>query len=133
MLKRFRIHQAFLILSLPILPIAWSGCVVLAVGAGAAGGYAVCNDSIEGIKDVAFDKAWDAAMEVLSTQGVIQEQFKDQGRIVAKVDGSTVRFELQQPTPKSILMRVKARRLSNMFPDMRTAQQVYSMISSEAR
>lgn len=110
-----------------------SGCAVLMIGtAGVAGGYAVSNDGIEGIKDLKYEKVWKAGEAVLSQQGRVEKRDEKHGTLIARIQDSTVRFELIQATPKSIIVRVRARRWRNMFPDMKLARRVYSMVGNES-
>ena len=114
--------------------VATSGCAILVIGtAGVAGGYAVSNDGIEGIKDLKYEKMWQAAEAVLNQQGKIDKEDEKHGIIIASVKGSTVRFELSQATPKGVIVRVRARRCWNMFPDMKLAKRIYSLILNEAK
>lgn len=109
-----------------------NGCVLLAIGAaGAAGGYAVSSDGIEGISDKSYDHVWQTASEVLEKQGVIEAKDKPQGEMTAKVGGSRVKFRMEQATPKSVIVRVQARRLWRAFPDMNLARRIYSMTMKE--
>lgn len=109
-----------------------NGCALLAIGAaGAAGGYAISSDGIEGISDKSYDHVWQTASEVLGKQGVIEIQDKTQGKINAKVGGSKIKFQMEQATAKSVIVRVQARRMWRAFPDMNLARRIYSMIMKE--
>ena len=111
-----------------------NGCAILVIGtAGVAGGYSISNDGIEGVKELKYEKVWKTAEAVLSQQGVIEKEAPKEGVIIAGISGSTVRFELKQTTPKSIVLRVRARRYANMFPNMQLAKRIYSMIVNEAK
>ena len=116
-----------------LILILQSGCAILVIGtAGVAGGYAVTNDGIQGVKDIKFEKMWNAGETTLKQQGFIEKEDKEHGIIIGDVQKSTVRFEVQQATPTSIVVLVRARRVWRMFPNMKLAKRVYSMIMSEA-
>src|SRR3989338_6811257 len=95
-----------------------NGCVVLALGAGAAGGYAISKDEMEGFSSQKYDHIWNVSEQVLQEEGSIEIRDKQAGRIEAFVKGSKVKFELEQISPESTRIRVQARKAMNMFPDM---------------
>lgn len=120
-------------LALVVLPFLFSGCVVLALGAGAAGGYAITKDEIEGFTDRSMEKTWQAAWKVLNQEGVVEMADKEKGKIEALVDESKINFEVEQVSPKSARYRVKARKAMNLFPDMKLAQNLYQKITKELK
>ena len=120
-------------LLLMLVPVALSGCVVLAVGAGAAGGYAISRDTIEGFTDKDSTVVWQAAQEVLKKQGMIELADKTAGKIQARIEDSEVKFETEQVTTKSVRIRVRARKFWNAFPDMHLAQRIYTLIINEIK
>ncbi|HTL46442.1 MAG TPA: hypothetical protein VL688_00065 [Verrucomicrobiae bacterium] len=116
-----------------ILPLFFNGCALFVLGAGAAGGYAISRDEIEGFSDKSADAVWSSALEVLTGQGAILLQDKQTGHLEAKVGGSEVKIEIFQVTPKSVRMRVQARKGYNLFPDMKLAQRIYTLLVNELK
>ncbi len=114
--------------SLLIFSFTASGCVLLLVGAGAAGGYAVSKDEIEGLNDASRDKVWSAAHDVIKSEGMITLESKDTGEIKAIVDASDVEIHIDQATPKTVRTRIKARKTKGLFPDIDLAQSLYTKV-----
>ena len=123
--------QASLLLGFVFI-VGFNGCAFLAVGAaGAAGGYAVSPDGIEGVSDKSYDHLWSVAKDVLEQQGTITLADKKLGQMKAKIKNSEVQFKMEQATHHSVVMRVQARRMGGVFPDMNAARRIYSMIAHE--
>jgi hypothetical protein len=109
-----------------------SGCALFLVGAGAAGGYgAIGEDELEGMMDKPYDKVWKASEEVVRKQGLTTLALKDQGKIEGEIEGSKVELHIDQVTPKTVRLRVKARKVKNLFPDLKRAEKVYNLILRE--
>ena len=115
-------------LSLLCLALTVSGCVVLALGAGAAGGYAISKDEIEGFTDKDYEHVWETSRQVLTDEGAIELDNKNSGRIEALVQNSKIKFSMETVAPKSIRVRVQARKAMNLFPDIKLAQSLYIKI-----
>ena len=115
-----------MVLCVSVAPLA--GCAVALLGAGAAGGYAISRDEIEGIMEQRFDQVWKASMDALTRRGVVKEHSEMQGKITAEVEGSVVNVTIDKPTPKTSRLRVKARRGLQLFPNIKLAQSVYDQI-----
>jgi len=106
---------------------SYSGCVVLVAGGlGAAGGYAISPDTVEGVLGRDFNAVWDAAVEVTNMMGVAQEKNEQGGEIVAKISGATVTINLFQFSSDTVQLRVKARK--SLFPKISVAQDVFVKI-----
>src|SRR3989338_7184031 len=73
-----------------VLWFALSGCAVILVGAGAAGGYAIGKDYIQGETDKDFNRVYDSAVNVADGMGVIESRFSNSstGKIKASVETS---------------------------------------------
>jgi len=108
-----------------------SGCVVLLLGGGAAGGYSISKDEVEILMDKKYDTVWKASTNVLREKGLVTLEDKNAGKIEAEVEGSSVTVSVENTTPKTIRLRVKARRAKNVFPDMKRAQAVFNDIMQE--
>jgi hypothetical protein len=105
-----------------------AGCAIFLLGAGAAGGYAISKDEIEGMTDVAYNKVWVALKDDLQARGALTLEDRAHGRIEAVVDASTVEAQVDQVTPKTVRVRVKARKTKGLFPDIKLAQDIYDQV-----
>ena len=126
--------SAFLRMTLSLILICLvSGCIVFALGAGAAGGYAISKDELEGFTDKSLEQAWDSGLAVLKGQGGLLLEDKTRGRAEAAIGDAKVKFEAYQVTPKSVRIRVQARKFHSMFPDMKLAQRIYTLVVNELK
>lgn len=123
-LNSFRIFFSVLVVS----GFLYSGCAVVLVGAGAAGGLAISQDEVEGYTTVSFEKVWTVASEILRKEGALTLQQKETGIIKADIDDSDVKVTLEQVTVSSVRIVVQARKLVGLFPDMKRAQSIYRQI-----
>ncbi len=108
-----------------------SGCVLFLLGAGATGGYAISKDEIEGMLDKSYNDVWKASEQVLRKDGLVMLSLKDKGEIDGEVEGSKIEIRLEQVTPKTVRLRVKGRKLKNLFPDIKKAQNTFNKIMKE--
>ena len=103
------------------------GCVFVVVGAaGAVGGYAVTQDTFEGISSKGQEELFTAAHKVLSVMGTIMEERPKDGEIVAMVYGNHVTVDVIQINLTTSRLRVKARK--DLLPSRAIAQEVYTKI-----
>ncbi len=110
-----------------------SGCVVLALGVGAAGGYAISKDEVEGFSDRSLERTWRAAYKIFTQEGAIEMADKERAKIEAVIDESKVSFSAEQVSPKSVRFVIRARKSMNLFPDIKLAQSLYQKIMKELR
>ena len=109
--------------------VSFNGCAYLVVGGvGALGGYVVSPDTVEGITDADETAVWDAALEVLSVMGIIEEQNETGGMIIAKIQKTKVNVTIQTINPKTTKLTIKARRA--FIPKIQIAQDVFVKIMS---
>lgn len=115
------------------LPLFLSGCVMMWVGAGAAGGYALGRDYIRGETDKNFDSVYDSAVNIVEGMGIIQSKFSNPsiGKIRAKVDTSSLEIVVERLTRQTVRLRVKSRK--NLMPNLELAQRVYNNILQAAQ
>jgi hypothetical protein len=113
------------------LAIPSSGCALFLLGAGAAGGYAISKDEIEGLMDNSYNKVWQAAREVIKKEGAITLESPNTGKLEAIVDNSTVNVSVEQATSNSVRLRVQARKTKGLFPDQELAQDLYTQITKK--
>ena len=104
-----------------------SGCAVLLVGAGAAGGYAISKDSVQNLFDLPSDTVFRASREAVSEQGLITVEDARNGLIKATVEAATVTVTVKPVTKKTVELRVKARD-NFLFPKVDIAQAIYTRI-----
>lgn len=108
-----------------------TGCVYMIIGGvGALGGYVVSPDTVEGIlTDKEQDDVWQAAVDVISIMGIINERSEPGGVIVAKIQNAKVQVTIFQMSKSTVRLTVKARK--TFFPKIRIAQDVYVKIVNE--
>ena len=105
-----------------------SGCALLLVSAGAAGGYAMSKDSVKNHYDLSQDRVFRAALVATKELGQISEEDSAHGIIRAKVGETSVTITVKPITKKTVELKVKARK--TLMPDIEIAQQVYNKINS---
>lgn len=107
--------------------LGWSGCAVLLLGAGAAGGYAISKDSVKNHYDLSQNRVYSQALAVAKQMGQILEQDAAHGLIRAQVGETSVTITVKPLTKQTVELRVKARKM--MLPDIEVAQQLYNKIN----
>jgi len=113
-----------LILSLLLSP----GCALFLVGAGVAGGVAISEDEIEGLMEKKFDRVWTAAREVVIKEGFIKLEDRAHGTMEGEVRKSEVKISVAELTEKTVRLRVKARKVYRVVPDLDLANELYNKI-----
>jgi hypothetical protein len=107
--------------------VSLGGCIYLVAGGiGALGGYMISPDTVEGYVGRTEPEVWDAAVEIVSIMGSIEEEDRDAGFFKARVANTEVTvvvFEMNETTTK---MMVKARKYH--LPRSKTAQDIYTKI-----
>ena len=108
-----------------------TGCVpvLIAVGAGAVGGYAVSRDTFEGVTNKGQDELFSAAQTVVSIMGTIEEADKKRGEIHGRVYGTSVTVTVVPVNLTTSKLRIKARK--GIFPRIGVAQEVYTKITNQ--
>lgn len=132
-MDKISVRKNFLSLLLAGLLLSTSGCFYLVIGGvGALGGYAISPDTVEGTVggDTAQD-VWQAAVDVISIMGIIEEKNEISGVLIAKVQGVYVTVTVAEPLADSVKLRVKARK--GMMPKIKLAQDIYTKIVQKAR
>jgi len=104
-----------------------TGCVYIVVGGiGALGGYVVSSDTIEGVTENEVEVVYDAAIEMLSIMGLIQEEDEASAMIIANVQGTHVTVTIMQNSDVTVKLRIKARKA--FMPKISVAQDVFVKI-----
>ena len=116
-----------------VLCLSLCGCVMMLVGAGAAGGYAIGKDYIQGETDKNFNSVYDTAISVLEFMGIIESKYSNPsvGKIRGKVDNSSLELTVERLTRLTVRLKVKSRK--NLMPNIELAQKVYNKILQAAR
>jgi len=122
--------KLFQLILVGMMCVSFSGCWFLVIGgAGAVGGYAVSQDTFEGISSKGQEELITAAHKVLAIMGSITDERPKDGEIVATVNGATVHITVIQLNLTTSKLRVKARK--DMFPCRSVAQEVYTKIMNQ--
>lgn len=103
-----------------------SGCAVLLVGAGAAGGYAVSRDAIKNHLDLPLTHVYRVSREVVREAGFVTVEDERRGLLKATVGEATVTITIKPVSQKTVELKVKARRF--LLPNLEVAQAIYNKI-----
>lgn len=104
-----------------------SGCAVLLIGAGAAGGYAISKDSITNHYDLSSTVVYQAAREVIGDEGLVTLEDEHRGIIKAEVLDANVTIQVRKVSDRTTQLQVKARN-DLLLPKIDIAQNVYNKI-----
>jgi hypothetical protein len=118
---------------LAALLLSLCGCAMILVGAGAAGGYAIGKDYIQGESDKNFDSVYSSAVETTEIIGMVESKFRNPSiaKIRARVENSSLEIVVERLTRSTVRLRVKSRK--NLMPNIELAQKVYNKILQSAR
>ena len=105
-----------------------SGCAVLLVGAGAAGGYAISKDSVKNHFDLPQSHVFRVSREVAERQGLVTMSDEEHGLLKATVAGANVTITVKPVSRKTVELKVKARDSSLLLPKIDVAQTLYTEI-----
>jgi hypothetical protein len=124
--KSFGISKYFLAIVL-MASVMCSGCIYIVVGGiGAVGGYIVSPDTVEGITENDKELVWATAAKMISLMGLVQEENKDGGILVASVNGAKVVVTVVPLSPTTTKVIVKARKA--YLPRIALAQDIFVKI-----
>ena len=104
-----------------------SGCALLLVGAGVAGGYAISKDSVRNVFDLPKDRVYEQSLAVVKEMGLVKLEDRAHGLIKADVQDADITITLRQLTKKTVELKVKGRSHFSL-PKVDVAQEVYSKI-----
>jgi hypothetical protein len=105
-----------------------SGCAVLLVGAGAAGGYAISKDSVKNNFDLPESHVFRVARDVIADEGLITEEDEKRGKLKATVEGAKVTIAVKPLTRRTVELKVAARDSTQLLPKVDVAQVIYTKI-----
>ena len=111
--------------------VTFSGCFLFLLGGAAAGGYAVSKDTIEGMTEKSEAKVYNAARDVMMSEGFIRIEDKTHGIIEGEVRKSKVEVDVRKMTDKTVRLQVKVRRGYNLMPHIKLANELYNKISQK--
>ncbi len=104
-----------------------SGCAVLLLGAGVAGGYAISKDSVRNLFDLPKEHVFDKSLAVAKEMGTVNLEDPIHGLIKMEVRDVNVTITVRQVTKKTVELKVQARN-DFLMPKVDTAQEIYSKI-----
>ena len=110
-----------------LLATGLSGCAVLLLGAGAAGGYAISKDSITNHYDLSSTVVYQAAREVIGEEGLVTLEDEHRGLIKAEVLDANLTIQVRKVSDRTTQLQVKARN-DLLLPKIAIAQNVYNKI-----
>ena len=108
---------------------ALSGCALLLVGAGAAGGYAMSKDSIRNYFDQPRERVYGVSRDVAEELGAVTSEDARRGVLKAEVQGANVTISVKPVSRTTVELRVRARD-NLLLPKLDVAQAVYNQIFS---
>jgi len=120
--------RRWLVTALASVSLAMSGCALLLVGAGAAGGYAISKDSVKNTYDLSHAFVYQQSLVVAKEMGLVTVEDHTHGLIRAKVQDANVTITVKQLTKRTVELRVKARN-ALLMPEVDVAQAVYNKIN----
>ena len=112
---------------LAVASLGLSGCPVLLLGAGVAGGYAISEDSVRNQFEMTKPDLYARSRAVAQELGLITAEDSRGGIIRAKVQDANVTITVKTLTRRSTELKVKARN-GFMMPEVDVAQAVYNKI-----
>lgn len=114
-----------------LLAFSLSGCApVLLATAGVVAGYAVSRDSVTIDLDRPWDKVWAASLEETKRQGLLKREDRGRGLIDARIRETDVSVTLEQLTPSTVRLVIRARR--HLLPQVEVAQRLGVAIARRA-
>lgn len=104
------------------------GCAAILLGAGVLGGMAISDDTVQSYIDKNLDSLWKISVDVLTKVGSIEEKDKDKGIIKASVEKSNVTLKFEMVTEKTTRLKITARKIRNLLPDIKLAASINNLI-----
>lgn len=108
---------------------ALAGCAAILIGGGVAGGLTISKDTVELNADRPYNTVWSATLkEIKKMNGVLIIEDKKAGKIEANIKESKVEITLNQITPSTVQVHIKARK--NLFPNIELANTLSTKIAA---
>ena len=118
--------KRFAVVALMVGSLGVSGCALLLVGAGVAGGYAISKDSVRNTFDLPRSRVYASSLTVAKEMRNVTLEDHIHGFIQADIQDARVTVTVKQLTRQAVELNVRARNL--VVPKLDVAQQVYSKI-----
>ena len=109
------------------MTLSLSGCAVLLVGAGAAGGYAVSRDSVKNNFDLPASEVFRISRTIIREAGLVTTEDERHGMLKAVVEGADVTVTIKPISKRTVELKVKARD-NLLIPKIDIAQSLYTKI-----
>ena len=116
-----------LVLGVAVASLAMSGCAVLLLGAGVAGGYAISKDSVRNVYDLPMDTVYARSLHVAKEMGLVTLEDRNHGQIKAKIQDVNISITVKPLTKRTVQLIVRGRNNFGM-PQVDVAQEVYNKI-----
>ena len=117
---------------LSVISLGLSGCPLVLVGAGMAGGYAISADSVRNTYDLPRDTIYLAGLGTIKEMGQAIIEDSSHGVIQAKIGDINVTIAVTSLTRRSVELKVKARN-PLLMPSLDIAQEVYNKINDRLK
>ncbi len=104
-----------------------SGCAPILLASGAAAGYLLGKDSVTMDLDRPREHVWSVCVEETKLQGTVKQADPKEGRVEAQIQQSSVVVTVEQLTPATVRVVVRARR--NLLPKIEVAQRLIIAIA----
>lgn len=122
-----RVGRTISVVVLGFISLSMTGCPLIWVGAGAAGGYALSKDSVRNQFDLSKDVVFRESLAVAKQMGLVTLEDRSHGRIHVRVENANVTISVKPMTQQAVELRVKARN-QFLMPEIEIAQAVYNQI-----
>ena len=116
------------LVALMVACLGLSGCALLLVGAGAAGGYAISKDSVQNVFDLSQDHVYDQSLAVVKEMGAVKVEDRLHGLIKAEVQEVHMTVTVKPLTKRTVELKVRGH--SDLWmPKVDVAQEVFNKIA----
>ncbi|MEW6170347.1 MAG: DUF3568 family protein [Candidatus Omnitrophota bacterium] len=107
-----------------ICGLSLSGCIfVVGAAVGAAGGYVISKDTIQGETDKGIASIWQASIDITQIMGTIKTKDIEANKIEAEIEGSHVVISITSITPATRRLKVTSRK--NLLPNLKLAEKIF--------
>ena len=112
---------------LALVSLGLSGCPLIWLGAGAAGGYAISKDSVRNQFDLPKETIYRESLAVAREMGLVTLEDPSHGRIQLRVENANVTITIKPMTQRAVELKVRARN-QFLMPEIEIAQALYNKI-----
>ena len=111
----------------PVLASGLSGCALLLLGAGAAGGYAISKDSVKNTFQLSEEHVFRQSLAVAKELGTVKKQDPEYGVIEMAYGPANITITVKRLTRRLVELKVRSRN-QVLLPEMDRGQEVYTKI-----